>query len=521
MAQNPYKVDQLQVDTTTGTGDRLINRNTTDDSLQFLDPVVTAALRLLDLVGVRNITGIALVGRAGDGAGYTTVQDAIDAAPVIATASEPHVILINSGRYEENLVIEKDGLVLFGLGGVILANPAATLDATITVQEGATVPLDLVLQNLRIENAEDGEECLLVDGTNTYASGTVTVNTAPLVATDSVTIGGTTLTGVSGSRTSGNDDFSVDGTTTSEIATEIIAAINDPANSFAATVNAMAIVNVVTITANTPGAGGNAITLSVSTTPPGGMTASGATLTGGGASPTFLSGDGLKVYDCDIIASGIGTYQLYATITNNITIRGGSWRGSSSSSEVLVTQCASFLVEGVSWTNNFELAYDSGGTLPSIITSAYEVNNVARSNDWLVNLLGVGSMKLRAVSEAGTFAQGGDRTLDIRHSSIEAFTLNDTTAATLVKTSRGAASVGAGTPTLAESVLVDSVTWPAGVSVPYVFAVPQPDALYAVQMEAPGAGLVPEITSKTTTGFTATTTAPSSATTFFSVARQL
>lgn len=520
MPQPPFKSDQFQVDTTTGTGTRLINRNTTDDSLQFSDPVVSSAVRLLDLVGVRNITGIALVGRSGDGAGYTAIQDAIDAAPTTATQDEPHVILVHSGRYEENLVIEKDGLVIQGLGGVTIANPAATADATITVQEGATVPLDLILKDLVIENAEDGESCIRVDGTDTFASGTVTINTAPLAATDTVTIGGTALTGVSGARTSGNDDFSVDGPTTSDIATEIAAAINDPANSFSATVTASALVNVVTITAVAAGAGGNAITLAVATTPVGGMTASGATLTGGGAPPTLLSNDGLRVLDCRILATGIGTYQLRASIANNIAIRGGTFFGSSSSSKVLVSQCAAFRMGHVGWTNDFELAYDTGATLPVIPTSAYTIGHVRRANDFLVNLLGEGSLSLSHLS-AGTVSQGGDRALDIKHSDIGDLTLSDATVATLVHTSRGTAAVGAGTPTLAENTLVDSVTWPAATSVPYVFAVPQPDASYAVHMEAPGSGLVVEITAKTAAGFTASTTGASSATTFFTVARQL
>lgn len=520
MPQPPFKADQLSVDTTSGTGTRLINRNTTDDSLQFSDPVVSSALRLLDLVGVRNITGLALVGRAGDGAGYTTVQAAIDDAPITATTDEPHVILINSGRYEENLVIEKDGLVLLGLGGVTLANPTATTDATVTVQEGATVPLDVVLQNLRIENAEDGEECILVNGADTFASGTVTANTAPLAAGDTITIGGTALTGVSGARTSGNDDFSVDGTTTPDIATEIAAAINDSANSFDATVSATVISNVVTITADTAGAGGNSITLAVSTTPAGGLTASGGTLTGGGASPVMLTG-ALRVIDCDLIAGGVSSLQISVNIANNVEVRGGTWFGSSSTSKAFVSQCASFRLYGVEWTNDFEFAYDTGSTLPSILTSTYEVAHIARSGDWLVGLTGgVASLTVRAVSEAGTFTQGGDGTLDITHSVIGDLTLSDTTAATLVQSSRGTAAVGVGTPTLAENTLVGSVTW-AGTSVSVVFDVPHPDASYAVLMEPPGPGLVPEITAKSTTGFTATATGASAATTFYSIARQL
>ena len=521
MPQNPYKVDQLNVDTTAGTGTRLINRNTTDDSLQFSDPLVSSAVRLLDLVGVRNITGIALVGRAGDGAGFTSVQDALDAAPATATVAEPHVILINSGRYEENLVIEKDGVVLLGLGGVTLANPTGTAAATLTVQEGGMIPLDVTLQNLRIENGEDGEECVLVNGADTFATGTVTVNTAPLVATDTLTIGGTALVGVSGVRASGSNNFSVDGVSTPDIATEIAAAINDVANSFAATVTATVVSNVVTVTSDTAGAGGNAITLVVATTPVGGLTASGATLTGGGAAPSMLTGV-LRVIDCDLIAGGVGSLQISVNIANNVEVRGGTWYGSSSTSKALVTQCARFSLWGVGWTNDWEFSYDTGATLPSILTSTYSVGNVGRSQDWLVSLVGgVSSLSLRSVGEAGVVTQGGDGALDIRNSSIGALTLIDTTAATLTHTIRGVASAGGGTPTLAENTFTGSVTWPGATSVSVVFPVSQPDASYQVQMEPPGPGLVPEITTKTAAGFTATVTAASAATVFYSIARQL
>ena len=61
---------------------------------------------------------------------------------------------------------------------------------------------------------------------------TVTTSTIPVGA--SVTINGVVLTGVAGARTSGSNNFSVDGATIASHTAEISAAINDVANGFTA-----------------------------------------------------------------------------------------------------------------------------------------------------------------------------------------------------------------------------------------------------------------------------------------------
>ena len=66
MAQDPMKVDQLQVEPGAA-GTRLINR-ATDGSLQFYDAFITGGITLSRLAGLRNVLGVGFQGvrRSGD-----------------------------------------------------------------------------------------------------------------------------------------------------------------------------------------------------------------------------------------------------------------------------------------------------------------------------------------------------------------------------------------------------------------------------------------------------------------------
>jgi hypothetical protein len=125
------------------------------------------------------------------------------------------------------------------------------------------------------------------------ASGTATVNTAPLAAGDEIDINGNKLTGTLGPRTSGGNDYDASLGTPTAIALDMIQAINDPANAWVAFDDVLAFSGgpgIVTIQATTAGSSGNAITLTAATTPGGNITVSGGTLTGGGVGvPTTLT----------------------------------------------------------------------------------------------------------------------------------------------------------------------------------------------------------------------------------------
>lgn len=99
------------------------------------------------------------------------------------------------------------------------------------------------------------------------ASGRIVVQN-PLTAGDTIDINGISLTGVAGPRTSGANDFNAAITTTTALATNIAAAINDPLNGFSTGVQATAYLNVVTLTP----VSGLIVTLAATTTPPGGIT---------------------------------------------------------------------------------------------------------------------------------------------------------------------------------------------------------------------------------------------------------
>jgi len=77
MAQNPFKIDQLQLEPG-AVGDRRIRRKSGSADLEFFDSVA-GALTLRMLAGF-NIGRLLTVG-SGVGAQYTRIQDAIDARP--------------------------------------------------------------------------------------------------------------------------------------------------------------------------------------------------------------------------------------------------------------------------------------------------------------------------------------------------------------------------------------------------------------------------------------------------------
>jgi hypothetical protein len=291
------------------------------------------------------------------------------------------------------------------------------------------------------------------------------------------------------------------------------------ANSFAS-VSAFSVGALVTITAAAPGAGGNAITLVTATTPIGNLPTSGATLTGGGAPPTLLSGNGLKVLDCELVATGVGGFQIDATTANNIEVRGGSWAGSSSTSICRINQCAAFYCDGVRWTNKWEFAYDTGATLPVIPTSAYELSNLAQCEDFTVGLVGEGDLRVLSCPRVGAVTGGGDRTLLFSHCRLGALTLSDTVAVTLVECGRGTATTGGGTPTLSESTAVGIAAY-LGAPLVVPFPVIQPDTTYEIFLSPSVVTDTYAVTTKTTTSFTIDAAGATAAAVGYMVTRQL
>jgi len=519
MPQPPWNADAWAIEPGTTTfGSRLIDRDPTTGAIRFADPYVT--LLLSQLVGARNITGLFIVGRAGDGSPYNSIQDALDAVPTSSTAAFPSVILLNSGVYTESFVIDKDGVFLVSAGGTKIVNSGATDTVTVAASVAAT-PLLTVLRGLEIENTNPGSACVKVDGADTFATGTATVISAPLVVGDTLTIGGIALTGVASTRTSGANDFSVSGGTPTAIGAELAAAINDTANALATLVEATVAGPIVTITAVTAGAGGNAITLVPLTVPPGGITVSGGTLTGGGAAGSLVASDALRIENCLLNASGVGSLQVDADTSGNIQVLGGTWRGSSSTSLCSVANCTSFRVFGVEWTNDFGLSYDTGLDEPVVAGGSYEVKGCGKAGDFTATFTGSGGLTIQQCPDVGDVAQGGNTTLTVGHSGIGTLTLSDTVAATLSKSSRGTGVVGAGTPTLAESSLAAPVPFAASASEVVTFDIPQPDAGYQVLLDSFTTAETLAVTAKSAASFTISASAPITGTAGYMAVRNL
>ena len=510
MAQPPFKSDVFQVEPA-ATGTRTISRDATTNGMKFIDPAFPSGVVLADLVGLQTLPNVSVVGTVS----FTTIQEAIDGA---ATGGDTPVVIIPSGAYTEDLVISKD-VILVGLGYVSITNATATDTLSIT-EVADSVPRFVQLHNLTVICDEDGASCVNIDGSNTFARGTVTDVTAPLAAGDTITINGNVLTGVAAARTSGSNNFDTRGVTVSAVAAEIAAAINDVANDFAVDVTATASLGVVTLEAVTPGTGGNAITLAVATTPGGGLTVSGATLTGGGGIDSEVGLTEIAFLGCNLLATGVGTRQITTQTMNNVRVVGGTWFGSSSTSETFITQTASFKAFGVEWLNDIQAAYDTTDDQPSITTSEFSVLNCGRVNTLITDYIGAGSVQLANLPVVGDVTINGDRTLVVTNCELGGTLIEDTVSARLVNSTRDTLG-GVGTPTVAESSLVLSSALVAANSDTVTFDLPQPDAVYAVIVDVPTAGAISNVTAKSASAFTVTFSAPVTGTAFYTVLRQM
>lgn len=489
MAQPPFLLDVLQIEP--GSGDTLtIDRDSAHGGMKFVDAVVTSGVLLQNLIGIRSITGVYVVGRGGDGAAYTTIQSALDAIPTASSATAPSVVLIMAGVYTENLTIHKDGVYLFGLGGVTINNSGASDTVEISAwTDGttSTTPQDVLLQNLTITNDQVAQSCVRCIGADTFSTATYTVDTVGWATGDTITIGvggvPTALTAVAGTRTSGSDDFSVSAGTTDAQADEIAAAINDTSNSFAATVVATVALNVVTITAKTAGVGGDAITTTASVTLPGTVTVSAAHLTGGGAAGSMVLNGKLVVQSCELVATGAGGFQINASTCGHIYMRGGTGTGSAFATKSSFSNVAAVNLVGVNHLYDLEAAYDTALDRPNDTSCAYDFAETDFM-DFLGNLSGVGSFQFRNCTVAD-ISLAGDRSAVFTNCNLSDIILNETVDLRLSNGNRGSLTLLGGSPTIRESRSIGSQAFAASSSETVTFTIPQTNASYTVLLETP------------------------------------
>jgi len=162
MAQPPFQSDALQIEPSSGQTLK-ITRDVPTGSLRFQDAVITTGINLSDLASLSAIDGVRIVGRAGSGAKYLTIQSALDSIPSNASATNPFVILCFPGIYLENIIINKDGVAIVGMGQATITG--VTNLPTVTITSGVlTTPLTTLIQGMRITTAFAGKECVLISG---------------------------------------------------------------------------------------------------------------------------------------------------------------------------------------------------------------------------------------------------------------------------------------------------------------------------------------------------------------------
>lgn len=161
MAQPSFLVDSLSIEPKQ-TDTRTISRDSSDGSLKFTDPWFPTGVLLYQLAGLQSITGVTTVGKGG-GCVYQTIQEAIAAAPSGSSATNPYLILIMPGVYEELLTIQQDGVILMGFGNATITNPSNSDTITISASE-SLIPLTTQIHNLVVCNSSDGKACVAMTG---------------------------------------------------------------------------------------------------------------------------------------------------------------------------------------------------------------------------------------------------------------------------------------------------------------------------------------------------------------------
>ncbi len=147
----PVKSDSFQI-SPLDPGSRVIDDDGSGN-IRFTDQSGTFILS--DLISISDSDGIYKVG-SGSGSEYLTISDAISSAVSGST------ILILPGVYTENIVIDKD-IILIGLGNVEI-EPIGDSD-TITITDGVgTSPEYVKIYGVLVSNSNNGKACVKISG---------------------------------------------------------------------------------------------------------------------------------------------------------------------------------------------------------------------------------------------------------------------------------------------------------------------------------------------------------------------
>lgn len=255
-------------------------------------------------------------------------------------------------------------------------------DASVSLQNDSTGSFQC--DNISLPNLAlwfRGYQTTNIEVGSVTASGTVTFSTAVPDEGDKVTIAGTDLTFVAADP--GPMEVLIGGTI-GATATNLANAINDLTNALGVTASVNAA--VVTITANAPGTGGNAITLAKTAATPANITVSGATLAGGtNVTETISDVERGRWYQLGVTdelpqgVRGVGSVTITGVDAASILVDGAAGR-------IFIKEDADDIVNG----DDLEVAYGLSAGVDDIVISrtdtiegemTFIANNAAGAND--------------------------------------------------------------------------------------------------------------------------------------------
>lgn len=158
----PFQVDVLKI--APGSGDVIqLDRDPATGSFRFQDALNPTPLLLRDLASLSTVAGVYVVGRAGSGAKYTTLTSALAAVPTTSSATNPSVILVFPGIYNEGVTVTRDGVTIVGFGRVVIAPTLSTHALTIQTSVPST-PRQFTARNIVFQAAADNHSAVAVVG---------------------------------------------------------------------------------------------------------------------------------------------------------------------------------------------------------------------------------------------------------------------------------------------------------------------------------------------------------------------
>lgn len=235
-----------------------------------------------------------------------------------------------------------------------------------------------------------------------------------------------------------------------------------------------------------------------------------------GEADTNLGLGGFVFKDCKFRATGVGTFAFFADKVNKILIEGGDTTGSSASAKISVAQCSSFLVKRASEMPNIEMSYDDSLDRPSTLTSSYSFTNIDLCGNFLVSLLGVGSLSVSNCT-IGNLSVDGTQNILLAGCTLGNLTVSGTIAATLSKSDYSAIG-GDVTATLDIDKLVGSIAFTNEVSKTVLLPLTYPNTSYMVLVDSSLAD-IPYVENKTTTSFDITYSGSATVTPIYQVIR--